>query len=188
MCAVEFWIDYQLWYLHRGQSSFIPAGLINQHDFFPCWIIRHCLLYLSIKITCSALTCYPSTLTIIVFIKRGATLAAQLAIPPSLARNAKIGQELDDRCQGYPLEVGRGKRGNGGGREKRRNRWRKSATRWKKELSQRFDCSVSQLTCRTCRETFSIRKCFWFNIQFPKTQTSLFRQFVHLNESVYAVK
>ncbi|GLD48949.1 disks large-associated protein 4-like protein [Lates japonicus] len=33
--------------------------------------------------------------------------------PPSLARHAKIGQELSDQCQGYPLEVGRGERRNG---------------------------------------------------------------------------
>lgn len=108
--------------------------------------------------------------------------------PPSLARLAKMRQELSDRRQGYPLEVGRGKRGNRRGRERKRNRWsngqRKSSTSWKKGLSQRF--SVSQLTCRICRDRqgqqgyylddfyqqsvfvclFSHEKSTCFNIQF----------------------
>lgn len=39
--------------------------------------------------------------------------------PPSLARHAKIGQELGDQRQGYPLEVGRGERGDSGGESER---------------------------------------------------------------------
>lgn len=58
---------------------------------------------------------------------------------PSLAHHAKIGQELDDQRQGYPLEVGGGERGNSGGKKRKRNRWsngqRKRAISWKKGLS-----------------------------------------------------
>lgn len=86
--------------------------------------------------------------------------------PPSLAHHAKIGQELGDQCQGNPLEVGRGERRNSRGRERNRSRWnnghRESVTGWKKGLSQKFGCFVSQLTCRIYREAGRGRRYLFF--------------------------